>query len=512
MSTATEAHTQAHAAGQIGYGGFLLGGLQLALPMSALREVLPCGPLTDLPCPAACVVGGFDLRGVLVPVVDLRLVLGRTATAIASPSVIVMVHEGRILGLLSDGVTGVFSALLDSVSRNSVSGETLPLASGSLRRADDGTLVSVLSPAALAALPQVPMVQDPEPRRQRLNDDAHVDGDAAAAADDAAVPLVLLRCGRIALAIDAIGVHTTLSDPRIEPSVLAQGHCRGVIDYAGSKIAAIDLLALCGLGRLADGAAQQAFVMRVGSGRVAFLVERVVDVVRTPLRDVIALPACALPEPALFAGVLPAAAAPRDDDPAATSAYFVLNSGALGAHAEVQALASTNTPGSSAALDMAGTSAGLHGNGLRNMLTYALAGETATPLDQVSEILPYRSEIAVFAPGSRVLGLLVNRGRSIPVLCLSQLVMGESAPATDASSVLVVESQGELMGFVVPGLKAIEAAHWEPELPSLTPGAGDTGRSRKLAQLGSGPAERMVPVLDLRRIAAGLQARPGAGA
>ena len=508
MSTATTTATEAHAPAeeQTGYGGFLLGGLQLALPMSALREVLPCGLLTDLPCPAACVVGGFDLRGVLVPVVDLRLVLGRTATAIASPSVIVMVHEGRILGLLADGVSGVFSAALESVSRNSVGGETLPLASGSLRRADDGTLISVLSPAALAALPQVPMVQDPEPRRQLQHDGL----DTAAVTNDPAVPLVLLRCGRIALAIDAIGVNTTLSDPRVEPSVLSQGHCRGVIDYAGSKIAAIDLLALCGLGRLGDDAAQQAFVMRVGSGRVAFLVERVVDVVRTQPRDVIALPACALPQPGLFAGVLPDTAARQIDDAAAATAYFVLDGGALAAHADVQALAATNTPGSSPALDIAGASAGLQGNDTRNMLTFALAGETATPLDQVSEILPYHSEIAVFAPGGRVLGLMVNRGRSIPVLCLSQWVSGQAAPVTPSSSVLVVESQGELMGFVVPGLKGIEAAHWEPELPTLTPGAADTGRSRKLAQLGSGTSERMVPVLDLRRIAASLQARPAA--
>ena len=36
----------------------------------------------------------------------------------------------------------------------------------SLRRADEGTLVSVLSAEALAQMPQVPWVDDPEPRRQ----------------------------------------------------------------------------------------------------------------------------------------------------------------------------------------------------------------------------------------------------------------------------------------------------------------------------------------------------------
>lgn len=102
----------------LAFGGFRLGGLPLALPMTALREVVPCTALQPLACPAACVIGGIALRGVLVPVVDLRLALGRPAAPPGPGScVIVMVEAGCILGLLADGVSGVFNARASAVSR-----------------------------------------------------------------------------------------------------------------------------------------------------------------------------------------------------------------------------------------------------------------------------------------------------------------------------------------------------------------------------------------------------------
>ena len=58
------------------FGGLRIGGLQLALPMSALREVVPCGRLERLPARAEGLLGAIDLRGVLVPVLDLRPLIG----------------------------------------------------------------------------------------------------------------------------------------------------------------------------------------------------------------------------------------------------------------------------------------------------------------------------------------------------------------------------------------------------------------------------------------------------
>ena len=497
------------------YGGFCLGGMRLALPMSSLREVVPSGDLCELPCPAACVIGGLDLRGVLVPVVDLRVLLGRERHQAAFASVIIMVHEGRILGLLADGVTGVFTAPAGHLSRIHGEDELRPLLSGSIRRPDDATLVSVLSPDALSHLALVPMVQDPEPGRQHDMDDAdRRDVDDIAAT----VPVMLIRCDRIPLAIDAMAVHATLSDPRVEPSLLATGHCRGVIQYGGSCVPALDLLSWCGLGQLAESAWRQAFVVRLDSGMVAFLVEEVVDIVPIRAQQVIALPRFALPRPDLFSGALGRLALPShalELDRHHAAQYLVLASEALRTDPQVVALSRVNT--SEADRPSATAAAGSRATGAeraapqRNVITYSLGHETATPIEQVREILPYRSDQTEFDTHSAVRGVAVIRDRSVAILCLSSLTTGAGPELTDSASVLVVESDGELIGFAVPALTAIEPTPWQPEggdggVPADRQAPSSTV-SRRLALVGTGGRERMLPMLDLMALARSVQAQ-----
>jgi purine-binding chemotaxis protein CheW len=493
-----------------GYGGFVLAGMQLALPMTAMREVVPRGVLIDLPCPASCVIGGIDLRGVVVPVVDLRIVLGRPSPLASYPCVIIMVHEARILGLLADGVTGIFNAQSDGLHRVSVSDPVAAVFEGSLLRKDDNALVSVLSTRALASLPQVPLVDDPEPARQMTEQDGE-----EVIINDESLPLMLARCGRLPLAVDAMAVHATLSQPVVEPSVLAMGHCRGVLTHGGAKVPAVDLQSLCGLGKLDLSQSFHAFVVLLPEGLVAFLVSEVVDVVRAMPHERIRVPTFALPHPTLFCGALPVSALPdelAERTGMAEGQYLLLDAQALKTADEVVALARANTPADGLGGDAQSFVNGMTqvGQGRRAMLTYALAGETATPLDQVSEILAYARNVSIFESDGPLLGFMVNRGRSIPVLCLSRLSGGPPPEVTPAASVLVVESDGELIGFAVPQLKSIEPADWEPELPTMGGHGGHAwmgqAKSRKLALVGTGQAERMLPVLDLQDMARQAQA------
>lgn len=499
-----------------GYGGFTLGGIHLALPMAALREVVPCTALIPLPTAAACVVGGIDLRGVLVPVVDLRVVLGRPVTACIRPCVVLMVQGGSILGLLCEEVTGVFFSLEGRLSRVTATDTIAMLLAGSIQREDDGTLVNVLSPEALSRLPQVPMVADPEPGRQLTLTDA-----SAVVIDDQAVPVMLFRCGQVPLAIDAMSVHATLSQPQLKASVLARGHCRGVLDYAGQQIPVIDVLGLCGLGvgsPIDSSGDHHAFVVRFETGLLAFLVDKVLDVTRTLPDHVMRVPAFALPHPRLFAGGLPLTALPPDvaqQFPNAISQFLLIDGAMLKRDAYLVELARMGLGeeryGTSV---LAGVSSDMvQAPGQRSMITYQLGIETATPIEQVAEILPYTCDVSVFEVRGALLGLVAHRGRSIPVLCLSRLVGLPSPAVSPAVSVLVVEADGILTGFAVPALRSIEAANWEPALPRIglnEPDALDSAvHSRQLAQVGLGHHQRMLKVLDLTCIARALHQQGG---
>jgi purine-binding chemotaxis protein CheW len=501
------------------FGGLRIGGLQLALPMSALREVVPCGRLERLPACAEGLLGAIDLRGVLVPVLDLRPLIGLQTEALDWPCVVLVVHDGLILGLLCEGVTGVFRS--EGRRLNRVTQEALM--AGSLRRADDASLISVLSPAALLALPGLPHVEDPEPQRQRVHDGS-VSNEPLASG----LPMLLLLCGRVPLALPAMAVHATLPSPQVRASVLGgSGACLGVLEHAGEEVPVVDLPALCGLGRLErrEGVAQQAFLMRLETGLVAFLIDRVLDVVRVDDDAVMPVPVFALPRRELFEGGLAIHALAEEVRallPPSVQQFLVLSPQGLQRHAGLQALAASGRPvaalrGACATSEANGSggsraaAVALLAAGQRAMVTYQLGREVATPIDQIREILPFGCEIAVIEVGGAMLGLVAHRGRSIPVMCLSRL-HGLPPPAVSpAVSVLVVEADdGEQLGFAVPMLRSIEPADWEPALPALGDNRDALAQaihSRQLVQVGQGASRRMLQVVDLLRIARALQER-----
>ena len=220
-------------------------------------------------------MGGMLLRGVVVPVLDLRGMIGQPIRPIPHPCVVIMVHGGRALGLLAQGVTGVFTQD-DAASGDISASDQSALLFSRCLRAGDGSMVSVLSPESIARLPGLPMVDDPEPERQMADPAKLLQADDIVTP---AYPMMLVRCGRVTLALDTVAVHSTLANLSIDKNTpLTWGYCRGVIQHAGSRIAAVDLLQLCGLGTLDPDIDPQAFVMQFAEGQLAFLVERVLDI------------------------------------------------------------------------------------------------------------------------------------------------------------------------------------------------------------------------------------------
>jgi purine-binding chemotaxis protein CheW len=326
-----------------------------------------------------------------------------------------------------------------------------------------------------------------------------------------------MRCGKVALSIDAMAVSATLLSPLVQSSPLAMGHCRGVIEHAGLLLPALDFQALLGLGPAPPSDLTQAFVMNTPDGAIAFLITEVMDVARCREADFLAVPRFALPHPTLFSGTLPREALSDEvvhRSRASITQFLRVDGRALQQDEEVRNLASTvhhrgareRRPPN----DTHGVEASASGvQSGRSVLTFMLGGETATPLDQIQEILPYTRDISIFDTRGSLLGVLINRGRSIPVMCLSGLVGLPAPDVSPAVSVLVVESQGTLIGFAVPMLKSIERTHWEP---SLTGGAcADTGdvaealRSKTLVQVGEEPSCRMLPLIDLAAVSRALR-------
>jgi purine-binding chemotaxis protein CheW len=94
------------------YLTFWLGSEVFGMDIRTVREIIQCGPMATVPLMPAFVRGVINLRGAVVPVVDLHARFGRPAATLCKKSCVVIFdaprHGERVeLGLLVDAVSEV---------------------------------------------------------------------------------------------------------------------------------------------------------------------------------------------------------------------------------------------------------------------------------------------------------------------------------------------------------------------------------------------------------------------
>lgn len=88
--------------------GFRLGARRLVAPMSDIQEVLGLPPLSRVPGAKPWLLGIANVRGQLLPVMDLRLFLGGGGTRVRrSARVLQVVRDDVMAGFLVDEVYGL---------------------------------------------------------------------------------------------------------------------------------------------------------------------------------------------------------------------------------------------------------------------------------------------------------------------------------------------------------------------------------------------------------------------
>ena len=80
------------------YLAFRLGPEEFAVPVGSVREILGLQPVTTVPHAPAHVLGVLNLRGRIIPVIDLRLRCGLLATPMTERTCIVVVQVSTPTG------------------------------------------------------------------------------------------------------------------------------------------------------------------------------------------------------------------------------------------------------------------------------------------------------------------------------------------------------------------------------------------------------------------------------
>jgi purine-binding chemotaxis protein CheW len=84
---------------------------EFCLDIMAVREIRGWTPATPLPHSPSYVLGVINLRGAVLPILDLKARLGLGQAETNARSVIIVVHiDARLVGLLVDSVSEVLAA------------------------------------------------------------------------------------------------------------------------------------------------------------------------------------------------------------------------------------------------------------------------------------------------------------------------------------------------------------------------------------------------------------------
>ncbi len=100
----------------IQYVAFKLGQERYALEVRLVEEIQPLRELTRIPCTPAFVLGAVNVRGRILPVVDIKKFFGLAPAELTPASKIIVVETGELeFGIIADQVDEVMDIHVDEI-------------------------------------------------------------------------------------------------------------------------------------------------------------------------------------------------------------------------------------------------------------------------------------------------------------------------------------------------------------------------------------------------------------
>lgn len=271
-------------------------GFRYAFPALAVREIVWLPALSRFDELPDHIAGAFDLRGRVVPVLDLALRFGRTAHPRRESDQVVVVDQGEHrLGVLVDELFDVLSAeevAVEPAERYQVPGGQARFIRGALRQ--DGELVMLLDiPALLAEAPDLaPII--PAPETVALAEDLL----QRRARELALVPETtegrrLTSCALVRLGSELFGLELGWIDEFAHlngrvPIPRAPAPIAGIMNLRGDLLTLIDVRSQLGLS--ASAVVSEVVVVELDTQRFGLLVEAIEDVVDVAPEQIAANP------------------------------------------------------------------------------------------------------------------------------------------------------------------------------------------------------------------------------
>jgi len=282
----------------------------------AVREIVPLPQVTPLEETPAYVVGVANLRGQIVPVIDLNLRFGHAPQPYRLEDCIVVLEHGEaVIGILVNEVSHV---------REILPTELLPLPSYGVDLPVDTRFVTGLFQAGeqvamllhlenllrlsgeLPAVPGVEALMPPERTDASLLTSPHdrnvlrertlqLSQPVESVEGDGATPLVVVRLGEEYFGIGLHAIREFSDVHSLAPIPCCPSHVVGLMNLRGDLITVLDIAGPLGLASAPAHADRKIVVLNRSDGSVGVLVDDVLEVLTLSATEMPPVPATAHP-------------------------------------------------------------------------------------------------------------------------------------------------------------------------------------------------------------------------
>lgn len=452
----------------------------IGIPIHHLSEVCHIEALSALPVESDLLLGGFELRDSIVPVLDFHKIAGLPKQETQQHLVAVLKDKDRLLAFYIDEVLGIAHAQSNKVQTLQGSDECESTCFQGIFSQED-QFISILDVAALCNTPGVYATTRSEiaTQRERQTDN---------------VPMLIFEAGEALFALPAVEVYAAVPRREILQTAINAGPCLGEITYYNRRIPVMCPVQVIGLGKSRPSTVSQVVVLGFPDDRlIGFAVDAVLTITSIQRERASRLPIWLSKD--AFVGKVNI----QDDG----QQVYELDLEALRENPNLTAIASLSdqAPKNTDTKKLSRT-AEAEANVVYERIKYLIVqagGRLAIPLNEISCILELPEKLTPPASASRgFAGFFSRLNQSVALFDLPRM-LGKPADQDEDSRVVLTGEKDNQIGFWVERVLGIEMSEWRETV--RTSGQSQT-EAQTIVKITAKDDNAVLPVVSLQKLIA----------
>lgn len=420
------------------FASFKLGDSELSLPISSLQEVVNYPEkLNQVPLAPEYLVGLFNLRGLVIPIVDVSQILKISSTAMAATKKIAIIHsEGIRLGLLFDSTSEILHVEDQNISLFDSKTESKKIILGALKLNGGDRIIEIIDPQALVKIENVPSVLE---RTKSNQSEVHKRSKR--------LQCITFRSQETTFAFGIDAIREIIKVPEVQKQASGPDYGIGVVNLRGIVIPLVHFSQFMKMseGTVVDKERQRIIILKQNNVHFGFLVDSVDNIVSYYEDDLLPIPLFQQQKIEVFKGLL-------NHD--LSGDVLFLDDTKILSHQEVLQL----THGVNTIYGQEQEAQKKAKSSVRvPYLSFKLEHLFSSQLRQVDEIAVIPPDI-MKPPGypEFVSGVLKMRGDLVTVIDLRKLYGMNPLSETIHSRLLIINTEKAKLGLVVDSVESIE--------------------------------------------------------